>query len=58
MAVASSSVSKDKAAAAKKEKQKEYKRTNCPGVRLHHGRIYDSENGKTCHQVCLFVSSS
>ncbi|KAH9675834.1 DDT domain-containing protein [Citrus sinensis] len=51
MAVASSSVSKDKAAAAKKEKQKEYKRTNCPGVRLHHGRIYDSENGKTCHQI-------
>ncbi|XP_024037214.1 uncharacterized protein LOC18039540 isoform X3 [Citrus clementina] len=50
MAVASSSVSKDKAAAAKKEKQKEPKRTNCPGVRLHHGRIYDSENGKTCHQ--------
>lgn len=52
--MASSSVFKDKAAAAKKEKEKEKekesKRTNCPGVRLHHGRIYDSENGKTCHQ--------
>ncbi|KAF5749910.1 hypothetical protein HS088_TW03G00237 [Tripterygium wilfordii] len=25
-------------------------RNNCPGVRLIGGRIYDSENGKTCHQ--------
>lgn len=52
--MASSSVFKDKAAAAKKEKEKESKRTNCPGARLHHGRIYDSENGKTCHQVFFF----
>lgn len=29
------------------------KRTKDPGVRLVHGRIYDSQNGKTCHQVCL-----
>ncbi|GLT34021.1 hypothetical protein SLA2020_085670 [Shorea laevis] len=28
----------------------ETKRTKCPGVRLVGGRIYDSENGKTCHQ--------
>ncbi|KAH7851125.1 hypothetical protein Vadar_007631 [Vaccinium darrowii] len=26
------------------------KRSNCQGVRVIHGRIYDSENGKTCHQ--------
>ncbi|CAL5370803.1 unnamed protein product [Camellia sinensis] len=26
------------------------KRTKCPGVRLVGGRIYDSQNGKTCHQ--------
>ncbi|XP_057951740.1 uncharacterized protein LOC131146279 isoform X2 [Malania oleifera] len=25
-------------------------RTKSPGVRLIHGRIYDSENGKSCHQ--------
>ena len=27
------------------------KRTSCPGVRVKGNRIYDSENGKTCHQV-------
>ncbi|CAI9110702.1 OLC1v1010770C1 [Oldenlandia corymbosa var. corymbosa] len=26
------------------------KRNNNPGIRMIHGRIYDSENGKTCHQ--------
>ncbi|KAF5181604.1 Cell division cycle-associated 7-like protein [Thalictrum thalictroides] len=26
------------------------KRNNCPGVRVRGGRIFDSENGKTCHQ--------
>nr|POE46004.1 isoform 4 of cell division cycle-associated 7-like protein [Quercus suber] len=26
------------------------KRTSCPGVRVKGNRIYDSENGKTCHQ--------
>ncbi|OAY60391.1 uncharacterized protein LOC110631073 [Manihot esculenta] len=25
-------------------------RSNCPGVRVIGGRIYDSENGKNCHQ--------
>jgi hypothetical protein len=27
------------------------KRNPCPGVRLVGNRIYDPENGKTCHQV-------
>ncbi|OVA14673.1 hypothetical protein BVC80_1817g12 [Macleaya cordata] len=27
------------------------KRTKCPGVCVIGGRIYDFENGKTCHQV-------
>lgn len=31
------------------EKKKE--RTRDPGVRVKGGRIYDSEHGKTCHQV-------
>ncbi|XP_043716253.1 uncharacterized protein LOC122664485 isoform X2 [Telopea speciosissima] len=26
------------------------KRTKCPGIRVIGGRIYDSENGKSCHQ--------
>lgn len=26
------------------------KRNTCPGIRLVHGRIYDSVNGKSCHQ--------
>nr|KJB52965.1 hypothetical protein B456_008G285600 [Gossypium raimondii] len=26
------------------------RRNSSPGVRLIHGRIYDSQNGKTCHQ--------
>lgn len=30
------------------------KRTKSPGVRVVGGRIYDSENGKTCHQVSIF----
>lgn len=29
------------------------KRNNNPGIRLIHGRLYDSENGKTCHQVTV-----
>jgi hypothetical protein len=28
------------------------KRNPAPGVRVVGGRIYDPENGKTCHQVC------
>uniref|UniRef100_A0A7N0UI40 DDT domain-containing protein n=1 Tax=Kalanchoe fedtschenkoi TaxID=63787 RepID=A0A7N0UI40_KALFE len=33
-----------------KPKPMKTKRTKSPGVRLVGGRIYDSENGKTCHQ--------
>jgi hypothetical protein len=29
----------------------EKSQANCPGVRVVGGRIYDSQNGKTCHQV-------
>ncbi|GMH30600.1 hypothetical protein Nepgr_032443 [Nepenthes gracilis] len=29
---------------------KHRKRTKCPGVRVVGGRIYDPQNGKTCHQ--------
>ncbi|KAG7650914.1 putative transcription factor C2H2 family [Arabidopsis thaliana] len=32
------------------EKEKPSKRTTNPGVRVVGGRIYDSSNGKTCHQ--------
>lgn len=34
-----------------KKETKTTKRTPNPGVRVIHGRIYDSQNGKTCHQV-------
>lgn len=63
MAVASSSASDCKVSDQKKQQhknkkktdgdssKKEKKRTTNPGVRVIHGRIYDSENGKTCHQV-------
>ncbi|KAJ8434300.1 hypothetical protein Cgig2_009275 [Carnegiea gigantea] len=34
----------------KEEVPKPSKRTKCPGVRVVGGRIYDSQNGKTCHQ--------
>ncbi|GLU01636.1 hypothetical protein SLE2022_189370 [Rubroshorea leprosula] len=44
MAVASNSASQNVVSS------QETKRTKCPGVRLVGGRIYDSENGKTCHQ--------
>lgn len=33
------------------------KRNNNPGIRLIHGRIYDSHNGKTCHQVIFLFKS-
>ncbi|KAK9683237.1 hypothetical protein RND81_10G125600 [Saponaria officinalis] len=46
MAVSSSPVAESK----KTETQKQSKRTKCPGVRVVGGRIYDSQNGKTCHQ--------
>jgi hypothetical protein len=29
----------------------EKSQAKCPGVRVVGGRIYDSQNGKTCHQV-------
>ena len=32
---------------------KKAKRTSCPGIRVKGNRIYDSENGITCHQVFL-----
>ena len=35
------------------------KRSKCPGVRVVGNRIYDSVNGKTCHQVIpVWVSYS
>lgn len=43
---------------------KKPKRCNSRGVRIVGSRIYDSDNGKTCHQVhfffflfCVFLSS-
>ena len=46
MAVTSSPVAlKEKEVVEKKSRSKR------PGVRVVGGRIYDSENGKTCHQV-------
>lgn len=30
------------------------KRNPCPGLRSVGGRIYDPENGKTCHQVSTY----
>lgn len=35
----------------KDEDLKQPKRSKDPGVRVVGGRIYDSQNGKTCHQV-------
>ena len=34
------------------------KRNPCPGVRLIGSRIYDPENGKTCHQVSTYRRQS
>lgn len=31
------------------------KRNKNPGVRVIRGRIYDSVNGTTCHQVCIVI---
>ena len=39
------------AADAPKDKKPRKPRTTNPGVRVQGGRIYDSENGTTCHQV-------
>ena len=46
MAVTSSPV-----ALTGKEVVEKKSRSKRPGVRVVGGRIYDSENGKTCHQV-------
>ena len=42
---------------SKKDLSSPAKRNNNPGIRLIHGRIYDSHNGKTCHQV-IFLHKS
>lgn len=39
--------------AAADDNEHRAKRTKSPGVRVVGGRIYDSENGKTCHQVII-----
>lgn len=49
MAVVSGDSAAEQAQDNKGTKQKQ--RNNCPGVRVVGGRIYDSRNGKTCHQV-------
>ncbi|GAB2303362.1 hypothetical protein Dimus_037353 [Dionaea muscipula] len=38
------------AAAEEEVGKQQRKRSKCPGIRVVGGRIYDSENGKTCHQ--------
>ncbi|XP_031109221.1 uncharacterized protein LOC116013543 isoform X2 [Ipomoea triloba] len=48
MAVVSGDSVAEQAKDNKGTKQKQ--RNNCPGVRVVGGRIYDSRNGKTCHQ--------
>lgn len=53
MAVTSSPAVKNAEVSAKKEKKH---RSKCPEVRVIGGRIYDPQNGKTCHQVMFFVS--
>ncbi|CAK9153081.1 unnamed protein product [Ilex paraguariensis] len=62
MAVASSPSPKQIASEQKKKKKNSRqqsddegiasprKRSKCPGVRVVGGRIYDSQNGKSCHQ--------
>ncbi|KAJ0684010.1 hypothetical protein HanLR1_Chr11g0386521 [Helianthus annuus] len=55
MAVSHSPNSKSKKKAADTNPQP-HKRNSNPVVRLIHGRIYDSHNGSTCHQVCLLIS--
>ncbi|KAM6572847.1 hypothetical protein CsatA_016927 [Cannabis sativa] len=40
----------DRAAAVAEENAQQPKRIKSPGVRVVGARIYDSENGKTCHQ--------
>lgn len=64
MAIASSPASQKMVSAKKMERSEtnkrkqqdgdnanQPKRSKCPGVRVVGSRIYDSQNGKTCHQV-------
>jgi len=38
------------------QKQQVSRRNNSRGVRVIGNRIYDSENGKSCHQVLHFLT--
>nr|GMD49426.1 uncharacterized protein LOC109168561 isoform X2 [Ipomoea batatas] len=55
MAVVSGDSAAEQAQDNKGTKQKQ--RNNCPGVRVVGGRIYDSRNGKTCHQIRIYYLS-
>nr|GMC62609.1 Cell division cycle-associated 7-like protein [Ipomoea batatas] len=55
MAVVSGDSGAEQAKDNKGTKQKQ--RNNCPGVRVVGGRIYDSRNGKTCHQIRIYYLS-
>ncbi|KAL0015311.1 hypothetical protein SO802_002380 [Lithocarpus litseifolius] len=48
MAVASSSSEENKVSS--KNGNYKAKRSKCPGIRVVGNRVYDSQNGKTCHQ--------
>lgn len=52
MAVASSSSEENKVSS--KNGNYKAKRSKCPGIRVVGNRVYDSQNGKTCHQVIPF----
>lgn len=49
MAVASSSSEENKVSS--NNGNYKAKRSKCPGIRVVGNRVYDSQNGKTCHQV-------
>ena len=53
MAVASSSSEENKVSS--KNGNYKAKRSKCPGIRVVGNRVYDSQNGKTCHQVIPFL---
>lgn len=67
MAVHSSPASKKMVSAKKNERSEtnkrkqdddngnQPKRSRCPRVRVVGSRIYDSQNGKTCHQVIFIL---
>lgn len=54
MAVASSTSEQNNVSS----KNGKAKRNKCPGIRVVGNRIYDSQNGKTCHQVISFFPFS